>query len=110
MTSAPPPCGAFLCRRQVPTVDVADVDQLMPLLRPPLPGWLAAMSVNTNAARCRPSLGVGVLVAEGSIAPRPAGNHHQRLKVVLAGKSRPRRDGCSCSHNRPGGTTLGVRL
>ena len=45
------------------------------------------MSVNANAARCRPSLGVGVLVAEGGIGPRPAGAYHQRLKVVLAGKA-----------------------
>jgi hypothetical protein len=45
------------------------------------------MSVNANAARCRPSFGVGVLVAEGAIGPRPAGTHHQRLEVVLACKA-----------------------
>jgi hypothetical protein len=45
------------------------------------------MSVNANTARCRPSLGVGVLVAEGGIGPRPAGTYHQRLKVVLASKT-----------------------
>jgi|HubBroStandDraft_6_1064221.scaffolds.fasta_scaffold02491_11 hypothetical protein len=31
----------------------------------PLPRWLAAMRVNLDPARCRPSLGVNVLVAEG---------------------------------------------
>ena len=45
------------------------------------------MSVNANAARCRPSFGVGVLVAEGAIGPRPAGAHHQRLEVILACKA-----------------------
>jgi hypothetical protein len=45
------------------------------------------MRVNANAARCRPSLGVNVLVAEGSMGPRPTGTYHQRLKVVLAGKA-----------------------
>jgi hypothetical protein len=45
------------------------------------------MSVNTDAARCRPSLGVGVLVAEGDIGPGPAGAYQQRLEVVLAGKA-----------------------
>jgi hypothetical protein len=45
------------------------------------------MRVNANAARCRPSLGVNVLVAEGSIGPGPAGRDHQRLKVVLASKA-----------------------
>ena len=45
------------------------------------------MSVNANAVRCHPSLGVGVLVAEGGIGPRPAGTYHQRLKVILACKA-----------------------
>ena len=45
------------------------------------------MSVNADAARCRPSFGVGVLVAEGGISPRPAGAYHQRLEVVLASKA-----------------------
>ena len=35
----------------------------------------------------RPSLGVGVLVAEGGISPRPAGTYHHRLEVILAGKA-----------------------
>ena len=60
-------------------------------LGPPLPRWLAAMSVNADAARCRPSLSVGILVAEGGISPRPAGTYHQRLEVVLASKAN--RDG-----------------
>jgi len=33
--------------------------------RPPFPWWLAMMRVNANAARCCPSLGIDVLVAEG---------------------------------------------
>ena len=45
------------------------------------------MSVNADAARCRPSLGVGILIAEGGISPRPACAYHQRLEVVLAGKA-----------------------
>ena len=45
------------------------------------------MPVNADAARCRPSLGVNVLVAEGGIGPRPAGAHHERLEVVLASKA-----------------------
>jgi hypothetical protein len=45
------------------------------------------MGVNAYAARCRPSLGVNILVAEGGIGPRPAGTYHQRLKIVLAGKA-----------------------
>jgi hypothetical protein len=45
------------------------------------------MPVNADAARCRPSLGVNVLVAEGGIGPRPAGTYHQRLEIVLASKS-----------------------
>ena len=45
------------------------------------------MSVNANAARCRPSLGVNILVTEGGIGPRPAGTYHQRLEVVLASKA-----------------------
>jgi hypothetical protein len=45
------------------------------------------MPVNANAARCRPSLGVNILVTEGGIGPCPAGTHHQRLEVVLASKA-----------------------
>jgi hypothetical protein len=45
------------------------------------------MRVNADAARCRPSLGVDILVAEGGIGPRPAGAYHQRLQVVLASKA-----------------------
>ena len=43
------------------------------------------MRVNSDPTGCRPSLGVDVLIAEGGIGPRPAGTHHQRLEVVLAG-------------------------
>jgi hypothetical protein len=43
------------------------------------------MRVNTDTTRCRPSLGVNILVA--GIGPRPAGTYHQRLEVVLAGKA-----------------------
>ena len=49
------------------------------------------MRVNADAARCRPSLGVGILVAERGISPRPAGAYHQCLEVVLASKAN--RDG-----------------
>ena len=45
------------------------------------------MRVNTYAARRGPSLGVNILVTEGSIGPRPAGTYHQCLKVVFAGKA-----------------------
>jgi|HubBroStandDraft_6_1064221.scaffolds.fasta_scaffold102320_5 hypothetical protein len=45
------------------------------------------MRMNANPARCRPSLGIDILVAEGGISPRPAGTYHQRLKVVVAGKA-----------------------
>src|SRR3984893_16233481 len=45
------------------------------------------MRVNADAARCRPSLGVGILVAEGGTGPRPAGTCHQRLEVVLASEA-----------------------
>jgi hypothetical protein len=45
------------------------------------------MPVNADAARCRPSLGVNILVTEGGIGPRPAGTYHQRLEVVLASKA-----------------------
>src|SRR5580704_9446453 len=45
------------------------------------------MRVNANAARCRPSLRVDILVAEGSIGPRPASTHHQCLEVVFASKA-----------------------
>jgi hypothetical protein len=45
------------------------------------------MRVNAYAARCRPPLGVNILVAEGGIGPRPAGTYHQRLEVVFASKA-----------------------
>jgi hypothetical protein len=45
------------------------------------------MGVNAYAARCRPSLGVNILVAEGGIGPRPGGTYHQRLEVVFASKA-----------------------
>ena len=45
------------------------------------------MRVNADTARCRPSLGVNILVTEGGIGPRPAGTYHQRLEVVLASKA-----------------------
>ena len=45
------------------------------------------MGVNAYAARCRPSLGIDILIAEGGVGPRPAGAYHQRLKVVLASKA-----------------------
>jgi hypothetical protein len=45
------------------------------------------MPVNADAARCRPSLGINILVTEGGKGPRPAGTHHQRLEVVLASKA-----------------------
>jgi hypothetical protein len=45
------------------------------------------MRMNPDAARCRPSLGINILIAEDSIGPRPAGTDHQRLEVVLAGKA-----------------------
>jgi hypothetical protein len=45
------------------------------------------MPVNADAARCRPSLGVNILVTAGGIGPRPASTHHQRLEVVLASKA-----------------------
>ena len=45
------------------------------------------MRVNAYAARCRPSLSVNILVAEGGIGPRPAGTYHQRLEVVFASKA-----------------------
>src|SRR5450755_1889994 len=45
------------------------------------------MRVDADAARCRPSLGVNILVAEGGIGPRPAGTNHQRLQVIPAGKA-----------------------
>ena len=45
------------------------------------------MPVNADAARCRPSLGVNILVTEGAIGPSPASTHHQRLEVVLASKA-----------------------
>jgi hypothetical protein len=45
------------------------------------------MRVNAYAARCRPPLGVNILVGEGGIGPRPAGTYHQRLEVVFASKA-----------------------
>jgi len=45
------------------------------------------MRVNADAARCRPSLGVDILIAEGGVGPRPAGAYHHRLGVVLASKA-----------------------
>jgi hypothetical protein len=45
------------------------------------------MSVDANTARCSPSLGVNVLIAEGGIGPRPAGTYHQRLEVIAAGQA-----------------------
>jgi hypothetical protein len=45
------------------------------------------MRVDTEAARCRPSLGIDILITVGGISPRPAGAHHQRLKVVRASKA-----------------------
>ena len=45
------------------------------------------MCMNAHTARCRPSLGVNILVTEGGIGPRPASTHHQRLEVVLASKA-----------------------
>jgi hypothetical protein len=71
-------------------LDVAHVGLgllLSPLKCPPLPWWLTAMRVNANATRCRPSLGVDILVAEGGRGPRPAGTYHQRLEVVLVSKA-----------------------
>jgi hypothetical protein len=45
------------------------------------------MRVDADPARCRPSLGVNILVTEGGIGPRRAGTYHQRLEVVLASKA-----------------------
>ena len=45
------------------------------------------MCVHPNAPRCRPSLGINILIAESSIGPGPAGTYHQRLKVVFASKA-----------------------
>ena len=45
------------------------------------------MRVHPNAACCRPSLGVNILVTVGGIGPRPAGAYHQCLKVVLASEA-----------------------
>ena len=45
------------------------------------------MRVDADPARCRPSLGVNILVTEGGIGPRPTGTYHQRLEVVLASKA-----------------------
>jgi hypothetical protein len=45
------------------------------------------MRVNADAARCRPSLGIDILITEGGIGPRPPGTYHQRLEVVLASKA-----------------------
>jgi hypothetical protein len=45
------------------------------------------MGVNAEASSCRPSLGVNVLIAEGSMGPRPAGTYHHRLEVVFASKA-----------------------
>jgi hypothetical protein len=45
------------------------------------------MRVDADPARCRPSLGVNILVTEGGIGPRPAGTYHQRLEVVLPSKA-----------------------
>ena len=45
------------------------------------------MRVNADATGCRPSLGIDILIAEGSIGPCPAGTYHQRLEVVLASKA-----------------------
>jgi hypothetical protein len=45
------------------------------------------MRVNPDAARCRSSLGIRILVTEGAIGPSPASTHHQRLEVVLASKA-----------------------
>jgi hypothetical protein len=88
------PMGIVLLKADYTTeltlVPAGSVDRraiAQPVLEPPLPRWLAAMRMNANAARSRPSLGVDILVAEGSIGPGPAGRDHQRLKVVLAGKA-----------------------
>jgi hypothetical protein len=45
------------------------------------------MRMNPNAARCRSSLRVNILVAKGGIGPRPAGTYHHCLKVVFAGEA-----------------------
>jgi hypothetical protein len=45
------------------------------------------MRVNADAARCRSSLRINILVAERGIGPRPAGAYHQCLEVVFAGKA-----------------------
>jgi hypothetical protein len=45
------------------------------------------MRVNADAARCRPSLRVNILVTKGGIGPRPAGTYHHCLKVVFAGEA-----------------------
>jgi hypothetical protein len=45
------------------------------------------MPVDADPARCRPSLGIRILVTEGGIGPRPTGTYHQRLEVVLASKA-----------------------
>jgi hypothetical protein len=43
------------------------------------------MRVNAHAARCRPSLRINILVAEGG--PCPASTYHHCLKVVFAGEA-----------------------
>jgi hypothetical protein len=45
------------------------------------------MRVNAYAAGSSSPLGVNILVAEGSIGPRPASTHHQCLEVVFASKA-----------------------
>jgi hypothetical protein len=45
------------------------------------------MRMNADAARCRPSLGVNILVAVGGIGPRPSGTYHQCLQVIPASKA-----------------------
>jgi hypothetical protein len=66
-----------------------------------------------NASRCRPSLGINILVAEGGISPRPAGTYHQRLEVVLGGlwgwigpASESRRWGLQPSNAGPAASSL----
>ena len=65
--------------------------------------------VNLDAAHCRPSLGVSILVAEGSIEAhaQPA------LTIIPEGRpcqqSRPRPAGRSCGRSPLGDTTLGGR-
>jgi hypothetical protein len=65
--------------------EVADVDKLMPLLRPPLPRWHTPVAMHSSLPDDSVLLFRRVSAAVAPEGPRPPGGNHHCLEVVVTG-------------------------